>query len=183
MFQSLDRDLLLWINSHHNTFLDAIMYWASDRFVWIPLYVFLLVLFIKSKHIKTWLVLICAALLILLCDQSANLFKEYFKQLRPCHEASLINLLHLVNGYCGGTFGYVSSHAANSTGLAVFVLMLHNNKLPWLRYIMVFYVLIICYSRIYLAAHYPSDIMRGIFIGIVFGFLTARSYKVAASKF
>jgi undecaprenyl-diphosphatase len=183
MLQEINTQLLLWINSHHNNFLDAVMYWASDRFIWIPLYAFLLYLFTKTYHQKIWIILICITILILLCDQTANLAKDFFKELRPCHEPSLANILHLVNDSCGGSFGYISSHAANCTGLSIFTLTLLNKNFHWLKFVMCTYVALLCYSRIYIAAHYPFDVGRGILIGIAFGFLMTRIYKVAEAKF
>lgn len=183
MLQEINTQLLLWINGHHYASLDVIMYWASNRFIWIPLYTILLYLFAKSYQNKIWIVLICITILIVLCDQTANLAKDYFQQLRPCHEPSLANLLYLVNGECGGSFGYVSSHAANSTGLTFFVLMLLNKKHSWLKYVMFTYAALLCYSRIYLAAHYPLDVLRGIALGIIYGFIVIRFYKVAEAKF
>ncbi|MEO8149811.1 MAG: phosphatase PAP2 family protein [Bacteroidia bacterium] len=183
MFHEINTELLLWINSHHNSFLDFVMYWASDRFIWIPLYAFLLALFAKVYQKKIWIVLICVTLLILFCDQTANLAKDYFKELRPCNEPALANIIHIVNGYCGGAYGYISSHAANSTGLSIFTLMLLNKNFQWLKFVMFTYVALLCYSRIYLGAHYPFDVARGILIGIIFGFFVARFFKVAESKF
>lgn len=183
MLNEINTKILLWINSHYNPVMDFIMFWASDRFIWIPFYVLLLVLFAKVYRQKIWMVLISVTLLILLCDQTANLAKDYFQLLRPCHEPTLVNVLHIVNGYCGGAYGYVSSHAANSAGLTVFTLMLLGKNFQWLKFIMITYTLLLCYSRIYLAAHYPLDIIRGVLTGIVFGFLVARFFKVAISRF
>lgn len=183
MLQEINTELLLWINSHHNSFLDAVMFWASDRFIWIPLYAFLLYLFTKTYHKKIWIILICITILITLCDQSANLAKDFFKELRPCHEPSLAGILHLVNNSCGGSYGYISSHAANSAGLSIFTFMLLNKNFQWLKFIMFAYVALLCYSRIYLAAHYPFDVARGILLGLVFGFYVARFFRVAETKF
>ena len=183
MLDNFNTKLLLWINSHHNAFLDAVMFWASDRFIWIPLYALLLFLFAKVYHRKTWIVLLCVTILILFCDQTANLAKDYFQELRPCHEPSLANIVHIVNGYCGGTYGYISSHAANCSGLSLFCIMLLNKNFHWLKYVLLIYVCLLCYSRIYLAAHYPFDVARGILIGIIFGFFVSRFFRVAEVRF
>lgn len=177
-----NTQLLLWINGHNTALLDVVMYGASDRFIWIPFYALLLALFAKVYKKNIWIILVSVTLLILFCDQTANLGKEFFRELRPCHEPSLQALIHLVNGYCGGDFGFVSSHAANSTGLLVFSTILLNNRFIWLKYLMLAYVLLICYSRIYLGAHYPMDVFRGISVGVIFGFFIARACKVALTK-
>ena len=178
----LNSALLLWINGHNTPLLDAIMFGASNRFIWIPFYGLLLALFANVYKKNIWIILISVTLLILFCDQTANLGKEFFGELRPCHEPSLQALIHLVNGYCGGDFGYVSSHAANSTGLLIFSAMLLNKRFVWIKYALLIYVLLICYSRIYLGAHYPMDVLRGIFVGIIFGFFVAKASMVAIVK-
>lgn len=182
MIDDLNVQLLLWINGHNSPLLDVIMYGASDRFIWIPFYALLLALFSKTYKKNIWIILISVTLLILFCDQTANLGKDFFKELRPCHEPTLEGLIHIVNGYCGGSFGYISSHAANSVGLMVFSTLLLNQRFKWIKYALLVYVLLICYSRIYLGAHYPMDVFRGISVGAIFGFFIARACKVAMNK-
>ncbi len=182
MIDDINVQLLLWINGHYSPSLDVIMYGASDRFIWIPFYALLLALFAKLYGKNIWIILVSVTLLILFCDQTANLGKDFFKELRPCHEPSLQELIHIVNGYCGGSFGYISSHAANSAGLLVFSTMLLNKRFKWIKYALLVYVLLICYSRIYLGAHYPMDIFRGLSVGVIFGFFIARASNVALKK-
>ena len=56
------------------------MYWASDKFIWIPLYVFFLCLVYKHVGKRVWLVILAALLLIVLSDQISNRgFKNNFK--------------------------------------------------------------------------------------------------------
>jgi undecaprenyl-diphosphatase len=116
-----------------------------------------------------------------LCDQTANLGKAYFKQLRPCHEPQFMQLLYLPDG-CGGAFGYVSSHAANSMGLFLLVYLTIGRNYKWLTPLFIFYITIIAYSRIYLAAHYPFDILRGWLVGIIMAVIVARFFKVVLKK-
>ena len=173
MLNQLDTDLLIWVNSHHNNVLDMMMWWISDRFFWIPFYAWLAVMVIKLYPQNWWKVFICIAIMILITDQSANFLKEHFERLRPCHTPQLQTVIHLVNGYCGGNFGYASSHASNSVGLATFCIILFRKRYQWLKYTLIFYAALICYSRVYLGAHFPFDILRGALIGIIAGYLVA----------
>ncbi len=174
---SLDRSLLLLINGAHCDYADQLFYWVSNRFIWIPYYAVLL-FFLANKYGKTtWKILPFVVLLILATDQGANLLKFSVQRFRPCHEPSLQGMLHLVNGYCGGDYGFVSSHASNSMGLMVFLLLLLPDAPKAVRFSLPVYVLLLAYSRIYLAAHYPGDVLGGWVIGISMGWLTASLIK------
>jgi undecaprenyl-diphosphatase len=96
---------------------------------------------------------------------SVHLFKNVFLRLRPCHEPALSGLVHLVNNRCGGSYGFVSSHAANTFGLAIMVLLLFKKLNPWIGYGMVIWAAMVSYSRIYLGVHYPGDILGGALLG------------------
>ena len=92
----LDTQLFLFINRKHNSFFDPIMYWASDKLFWIPFYTFLLYIIMREFKKKSAYVLLAIAFLITICDQTAShLIKNAFKRLRPSHEPSLENLIHL----------------------------------------------------------------------------------------
>jgi hypothetical protein len=56
----LDQRLFLWINEKHNSFWDPIMYWASDQWIWIPLYVFLGLLLPHRYQPIKWLLVVWA---------------------------------------------------------------------------------------------------------------------------
>jgi undecaprenyl-diphosphatase len=171
-----DQQLFLAINEAHSDFLDGIMILVSGKFTWMPLY--LLLLFFIWKYYKNRIIeiFIYIAIIIGLTDQSSVLVKNYFERLRPCHEESLQSLIYLADG-CGGKFGFVSSHAANSMALAIFMLLLFspiNSRYKWLLLI---YTFLIGYSRIYLAAHYPSDVLGGYCLGALIAIVFYYSLK------
>lgn len=172
---SLDKDLFLLINGNHCAFLDFIMWWASDKFVWIPFYCVILFWLIKAEKKSWWLAMLFIPLLITLTDQiSVHFFKDYFQRLRPCHEPMLNGLVRILNGRCGGQYGFISSHAANSFGLAMFssvLLWRHRKYAPWVLFLP--YASLMSYSRIYLGNHYPGDVLVGLLLGCLIGLLMA----------
>lgn len=195
LLNQYDHSLMLWLNYDGGTLLDAFWYAVSYKFSWVPLYLAVLCVLVRlgkaqaagisprameqtasATHLAghpwrnvLWLVL-TTALVILLSDQiSSGLIKPLVQRPRPSHEPLLMEQLHYVNGYHGGPFGFVSSHAANTLALAVWLSLLLRQRSLWCA-LVVFYVAN-SYSRIYLGVHYPGDILCGSFIGALCGWL------------
>lgn len=171
-----DQKLFLALNKMHSAGMDELMVLISGKLEWIPLYVLLLFFVIKKYGKATWIILIGAALTVTLADQiSVNLFKDVFERLRPCHNPQLADLVHTVNGKCGGQFGFVSSHATNTFGIATFLGLLltsPNKRFPLIA--LLFWAAIVSYSRIYLGVHYPLDVLGGGILGVIIGLATYR---------
>ena len=90
----------------------------------------------------------------------------------------LINF-HIVNGYRGGSYGFPSCHAANSFGLAMYVVFLFRKR--WLSVFIITWAVLNCYTRIYLGVHYPGDLIVGGIIGGFGGWLFCTiAHKIAS---
>lgn len=166
--EQLDRSIFLALNSYHNDWLDVIMWHISGKLEWIPFYILLIYLVIKKFGKQSVIILSAAVVLIVLCDQvSVALFKNTFQRYRPCHNLEIADMVQLVNNKCGGKFGFVSSHATNTFGLATFIGLLFNRKALFIMFI---WASIVSYSRVYLGVHYPLDVLGGAILGIVLAY-------------
>jgi Membrane-associated phospholipid phosphatase len=175
--KTLDTDLFLALNGWHNSFLDPIMYWLSDKLIWIPMYLLIIFLIFREYKMQGVLTLLFVALTIALCDQTASgLLKNTVQRLRPSHDPAIMNLVHLSKAGAGGLYGFASSHAANVFGLATFLWFVFDDKFKWLKYWMFIWAAMVAYSRIYNGVHYPGDILAGMIIGIIWGFLLSKAY-------
>ncbi|MFP3597297.1 phosphatase PAP2 family protein [Chryseobacterium sp. SIMBA_029] len=165
-----DTEFFLYINGKHNAVFDIIMYWASDKWFWVPFYALLLFFLIKIYKKASVYVLLAIGITITLSDRIASgLIKNTVLRLRPSHRQSLIPLIHLSKAGPGGSYGFVSSHSANAFGLLTFLFLLLPTKYNGLKIILLIWALLVSYSRIYNGVHYPFDILGGAVVGIVSG--------------
>lgn len=167
-FLELDKNLFIELNSYHAQWLDTIMFLVSHKLTWVPLYIAIVYLIFRIVGLKKGIVaVLCIALTIVLADQITSTFmKPFFARLRPTHEPALKDLVHTVNDYRGEKFGFASSHAANTFGLALFVFLLFRDRTRQVRWIFL-WALVVGYSRIYLGVHYPGDIIVGAVVGMI----------------
>lgn len=181
MIEHLDQQLFLFLNSINSPFWDKVMYAVSGKIIWAPFYLAILAWIAVTYKKKFWIILLFVALAVALADQlSVQLFKNVFHRLRPCHEPSLEGMIHLVNGKCGGLYGFVSSHASNSFNVALLSLMFIRKR--WYSISILIWAAVIGYSRIYLGVHYPGDVITGALLGSLIGWGVYKLYELTDNK-
>ncbi len=167
----LDTQLFLVLNNLGQPQWDSFWRAISGVQIWFPFYA--LLLFILGRYFQWkgfFLLVLFIVLNVVATDQgSVQLFKEQFMRLRPCHVEQLQDQMRLVKKGCGGKYGFISSHASNTFGLALFFGLTMRHKFKWVIYIMVAWASLVSYSRIYLGVHYPADILAGALYGAFCG--------------
>lgn len=160
---------MLLLNYDGGHLQDCIWQGFSSKLLWVlPASLLVIHLFKHQKPERALSVIMAIALTVLLCDQvSSGLIKPLFARLRPSHNPEIAGLLHYVNGYHGGMYGFVSSHAANSFGVATYVALLLKRR--WVTFSLALLAIGVSYSRIYLGVHYPGDVIAGGLLGVVIG--------------
>lgn len=177
----IDSRIFLAINGFNNETWDGVMWWISGKTTWWPFYLLILIfLGWKNKWQLVPMILFIVVVITLTDQTSVHLFKNVFQRLRPCHEPALEGMVHLVNNKCGGQFGFISSHAANSFGVAVLVSLWV--KRWWSTSVMLCWALLIAYSRVYLGVHYPGDVLAGALWGSGCAFLVYYLYSWVQAK-
>ena len=179
----LDRDIFLFLNGLNHPVLDPVMFYISDRFVWIPFYFFLLYLIIKNYGWKAPVILMLTVLLITLSDQISDYMKDNIHRYRPSRDESLGDLVHIVRGHRGGMYGFVSSHAANTFALATFMIHMLIKQAKYMPAVLLAYAGLKSYSRIYLGVHYPGDVIGGAILGFLIGLFVIAIWKLIQKKY
>ena len=173
----IDTEILLAINGWHAPWADTLMWIISAKATWIPLYVLLIGLLVwryRKPAITSvkWLQRLpaCVVMIVVIglavgaADFIASgILKELVARPRPTRVPELEGVLHLVNGYKSGRYGFVSSHAANTMAVALLFSLIWRNKIATVG--LMLWVAANCYSRMYLGVHYPTDILGGLMVG------------------
>ena len=172
----LDEQLFLYLNGLHTDWLDALMYWITLKYTWFPVYFLLVAAVVWKYRIRGLMMCLGMLLAVGISDQiTSGWMKPFFERLRPCHVTDIQAMVHTVAG-CGGRYGFASSHASTTFGLATTVWLMLRRWSAAFGWAFAWSATV-AYSRVYVGVHYPLDILTGAAVGFVVGWLVYQLYR------
>ena len=185
----LDRDATLALNSLHVPLTDALWMLFSDKKVWFPLYLIMVVLlFLRMNWKKALTVLVSVVLAVVACDQLANLVKDAVCRLRPCWDSNMLSGgLRVLEGK-GSFYGFFSGHASNAFGVAAcleagFRSGDKSRSYKGFSAGMYVWASLVGLSRIFVGKHFLGDVLTGAAVGLLIGWLFGRLARWAIEKY
>ena len=179
---NIDTELFLLINGANTSFLDIMMKWFSSILFWLPIYILIFYLLYLKYSTKALIVVLFILAAFGLADfTSVHLFKNVFMRLRPCYNPEIMDVINNIVG-CGGQYGFISSHAANSASVAGISVLLLSDRFKFIKIISAIWVFLVMYSRIYLGKHYPGDVIVGAIWGLFIAYLIYNLWKFISKK-
>lgn len=164
--KQIDQSLLLFLNSFHNDFWDKAVTIFTSVEIWIPFYLLIIYVIVKTFKKNSIYIIILIILAIVVSDQFSGLIKNSVQRFRPTHDPILGSIVHNIYDR-GGTYGFFSAHAANTFTIATISARLFKNQL--FTIVMFIWAVLVSYTRIYLGLHYPGDILTGWLWGLLAG--------------
>ena len=161
-----------------NHFFDNFFPYIRESIIWLPLYLFLLLFGCINFGLKG--VYWCVAFLCMasVCDiLSSHVIKEQIYRSRPCKTASLMGSMRMLAVYCPQSSGFVSSHAANHFGAAMFIYVTWKKLFPGWNKVFFFWAAAIAYAQVYVGVHFPLDVLCGALLGVAVGLLGGTSFN------
>ncbi len=168
----VDKQAMLALNFDGGSFLDMLFWTVSSKLIWVPIALYFIyeLAFSRRSGLRKVILAVCGiALTVLLCDQiSSSIIKPLVMRPRPSHCIGISEMLHYVNDYHGGAFGFVSSHSANAFGVAAYASCMLRKR--WFSVFIFVFAAMVAYSRVYLGVHYLGDILGGCVLGLAVGY-------------
>jgi undecaprenyl-diphosphatase len=177
---SYDKQLLVYLNNLGSDSFDWFWLLITNQFYLAPIFLFIFYLLWKKIGWKNlWIVLLFIALIIMVCDQTTNLFKYTFQRLRPVNDLEIKESLRIL--ISRKSFSFFSGHASNSMATTLFMFLIFRKYYKY-AFLLFLFPLVFAYSRIYLGLHFPTDIFTGYFAGAIIGGFFYFIYKKANSE-
>jgi len=164
LFQIINQD---W----QNAFFDVILPFFRNKYVWIPLYLFIASFFVINFSKKGFLLILMIGITAGLADfTSSTIIKKNVERLRPCNNPELKETTRLLVN-CGSGYSFTSSHATNHFALATVLIFTFGRIFRWTKIPFFLWAATIALAQVYVGVHYPIDVICGAVLGSFIGFI------------
>lgn len=154
------------------------MYGMAKGTFWVPFYAMIAFIILREFKRASWKVFLAVLLLTLVSDQvTSNLIGKSVKRLRPSQTPDIQSLIHLNIAQSESMYGFASAQASYAFALAVFLSLALAKQYDSCKALLFVWATLISYSCIYNGVNYPIDVLAGVIIGIVLGYLFYTLYQ------
>jgi len=175
----LDRRMFRLLNgSIRNALFDILMPVITDFRKWRAIVILIwsgLVLFGGTRG--RWAALVLIPLVVASDQISSHALKPLLARLRPCEVLGNVHLWYGKEGWITtpievvrsykSSFSFPSSHAANITASMLFLGLVYRRILA----LSLTFALLVSLSRVYIGVHWPLDVLSGMALGALLGWL------------
>ncbi|PSL47591.1 undecaprenyl-diphosphatase [Chitinophaga niastensis] len=173
-----DLRLFFHINGQwHNSWLDVILPFLREPYVWAPLYLFLGLFVTINYGWKGFFWILFFLLCFGVADQTSLFLKEAIGRVRPCRDPIVSHYTRVLVSYCPMSGSFTSNHAANHFALATFCFITLKSAFGRYAWIFFAWAAVIAYAQVYVGVHYPLDVTGGAILGLLIGLLSGSFFK------
>ncbi len=170
-FSTFDITLLNWLHSHIIPHSVPVLQVISDTTTFVSVALVLLVVIIsvvkKSKSMRMkFFTLVAVLIMVTVASQG---LKAMIDRDRP-----FTTYPHIKKLSTGGDSSFPSGHTLEAFAVAAAISLLFSRK----RIIIPMYIwaILVAYSRMALGVHYPTDVLAGMIIGTLIGWVVPRGF-------